>query len=252
MNQQVNPQASLDRMRQLRLHGMAAAWESILQQPLHQQPTGDELLARLLDAEHDERHHRKTRYIIQCARFRYHAMLEDVHYLPARNLDRNLLMRLAQGDFIRSAQNVLVTGATGCGKSYIATALGLQACSLGFKVGYYHAARLFQQLKAAKGDGSYARSLRSMEKQHLIILDDFGLQPMDSLAKIALLEILEDRNGRGATIITSQIPVANWHSLIEEQTLADAILDRIVHNAHRIELQGESLRKSLPELNPIS
>jgi DNA replication protein DnaC len=247
----MNAQASLDKMRELKLAGMAATWEAILQRPAHEQPTGDDLLAQLLDAEQDERLQRRTRYIVSCARFRYHAMLEEIHYLPNRNLDRDLVLRLADGSFVKKAQNILITGATGCGKSYLATAFGLQACSLGFRVGYYHAGKLFQKLKAAKADGSYPKELKTIEKQSLIILDDFGLQPLDALNKLALLDILEDRHGRRATIITSQIPVAKWYALIEEQTLADAILDRIVHGAHRIELSGESLRKTLTDKNII-
>jgi DNA replication protein DnaC len=247
----MNAQASLDKMRELKLAGMAATWEAILQRPTHEQPTGDDLLAQLLDAEQDERLQRRTRYIVSCARFRYHAMLEEIHYLPNRNLDRDLVLRLADGSFVKKAQNILITGATGCGKSYLATAFGLQACSLGFRVGYYHAGKLFQKLKAAKADGSYPKELKIIEKQSLIILDDFGLQPLDALNKLALLDILEDRHGQRATIITSQIPVAKWYALIEEQTLADAILDRIVHSAHRIELSGESLRKTLTDKNII-
>lgn len=247
----MNAQASLDKMRELKLAGMATTWEAILQRPAHEQPTGDDLLAQLLDAEQDERLQRRTRYIVSCARFRYHAMLEEIQYLPNRNLDRDLVLRLADGNFVRNAQNILITGATGCGKSYLATAFGLQACSLGFKVGYYHAGKLFQKLKAAKADGSYPKELKAIEKQSLIILDDFGLQPLDALAKLALLDIMEDRHGRRATILTSQVPVTQWYAMIEEQTLADAILDRIVHNAHRIELSGESLRKNLIHKNII-
>ena len=160
-----------------------------------------------------------------------------------RNLDKNQLMRLADCNFIRKHENVLITGSTGIGKSYIASAIGNQACMLGHKVLYANTAKLFSRLKMAKSDGSYIKEISKIEKQDLLILDDFGLQPMDNQMRSVLMEIIEDRHGNRSTIITSQLPVAKWYDVIGDSTLADAILDRLVHESHRVELIGESLRR---------
>ncbi|MEH6705213.1 MAG: ATP-binding protein, partial [Galbibacter orientalis] len=140
-------------------------------------------------------------------------------------------------------ENILITGSTGVGKSFIASALGYQACSLGYKVKYYNINKLFGKLKSAKADGSYLKEIDRIEKQDLIILDDFGLQQLDNTKRQAFMEIIEDRHGKKSTIIASQLPVINWHEIIGEQTIADAILDRLVHSAHRVDLKGESMRK---------
>jgi DNA replication protein DnaC len=156
--------------------------------------------------------------------------------------------RLADCTFIEKKQNVLITGSTGVGKSYLASALGHQACINGYRVIYSNSTKLFSKLKMAKADGSYIRELSKLEKQHLIILDDFGMQPLDAGARSTLMEIIEDRHGKSSMIITSQVPVKQWYEIIGEKTIADAILDRIVHDAQRIELKGESLRKRKNEL----
>lgn len=150
---------------------------------------------------------------------------------------------MAEGDFIRKKENILITGSTGTGKSFLASAIGYQACQSGFKVLYANAIRLFAQLKIAEADGSSIKELMKIERQDLLILDDFGIQPFDAASRASLLEIIEDRHGKRSTIITSQLPVKQWHDVIGEKTVADAILDRIVHNAQRIELKGESLRR---------
>lgn len=152
-------------------------------------------------------------------------------------------MRFAECKFIDKNENILITGSTGIGKSYIASALGHQACSLGYKVAYYNTAKLFGKLKMAKADGSYIKEVARIERQHLLILDDFGIQPLDGASRAMLMEIIEDRHGKSSTIITSQVPVNKWHDIIGEKTVADAILDRIIHEAHRLDLKGESLRK---------
>jgi DNA replication protein DnaC len=160
-------------------------------------------------------------------------------------------MRFADCSFIDKAECILITGSTGIGKSYIASALGYHACSMGFKVMYYNMPKLFTKLKMSKADGSYLKEVNRIERQHLLILDDFGMQPFDAQKRIALMELIEDRHGKGALIITSQVPVNKWYDIIGEQTIADAILDRIIHNAHRLELKGESLRKKRPGENEI-
>lgn len=239
----MNNQATLDRLRDLKLTGMFQAFEALLQLPIHQQPPADELLAQLTDAEHEYRQQRKTQMAIRAARFRYAASLEELHYGDGRNLDKTAILRLADCRFIDRSENIFLTGATGCGKSYIASALGYQACQLGYRVGYHNLIKLLQRLQLAKADGSYQKEMSRLERLNLLILDDWGLQPLDQHAQLALLQIMEDRHGKSATIITSQLPVNKWHEYIGEPTLADAILDRITHKAHRLDLKGESMRR---------
>ena len=211
--------------------------------------TADEMVGYLVDSEWDDRSNRRTERRIRSARFRYKANIEEVHFDVNRNLDKNQLFRFSECTFIDKAENILITGSTGIGKSYIASAIGNQACMLGYKVLYANTAKLFSLLKVAKADGSIMREIARIEKQDLLILDDFGIQPFDNQNRAVLLDIIEDRHGKRSTIITSQLPVLQWHDIIGEQTIADAVLDRIVHNAHRIELIGESLRKRQIVLN---
>ncbi|MGG5571362.1 IS21-like element helper ATPase IstB, partial [Myroides odoratimimus] len=204
--------------------------------------TNDQLIAYLTDSEYDDRENRKIERLINTAKFRYKAYIQDINIDSSRNIDRNMIDRLAACQFIKQQQNVLITGSTGVGKSYIASAIGYQACMLGYKVMYFSINKLFSKLKMAKGDGSFSKEIDRIEKQDLIILDDFGLQPLDNLKRQDFMEIIEDRHGKRSTIIASQLPIETWHDIIGEQTIADAILDRMVHNSIRIELHGESLR----------
>lgn len=247
----MNNQATLDRMRQLKLQGMATHWETLLRLPVNQWPPTDHLLAMLLDAEHEYRQERKTRTAITQARFRYQASLEEVIYTPDRQLDKSMLLRLGDLSFIRRGENILITGATGCGKSYLATCLGYQACQRGLRVGYFSMPKLMERLHLARADGSYTRELTRLERLQLLILDDWGLSSLDMNAKLSLLQLIEDRHGRSATIITSQLPVAKWYEYLAEPTLADAILDRLVHQAHRLELHGESMRKRIKKTSEL-
>jgi DNA replication protein DnaC len=236
----------IQKMRQMKLYGMALAFKTSLEE--HSLPpfTADEMVAFLVDAEYDDRNNRRISRRIRNARFRYKAVLEQIDFSVERNLDRNIMNRLGECTFIDKHENVLISGSTGIGKSYIASALGNQACMTGYKVYYASTAKLFSMLKIAKADGSYIKEIAKIEKQDLLILDDFGMQPFDHHSRSALIEIIEDRHGKHSTIITSQLPVKGWHEVIGERTIADAVLDRIVHNAHRIELSGESLRKRQP------
>lgn len=177
------------------------------------------------------------------ARFRYKAAVEQINFDTDREINKNHVLRLADCAFIDKKENVLITGSTGIGKSYIASAIGHQACSLGYKVMYEHTAKLFARLKMSKADGTYLKEITRMEKQDLLIIDDFGIQPLDQLSRTILMEIIEDRHGKRSTLFTSQVPVSQWYEVIGEQTIADAILDRIIHDAHRLELKGESMRK---------
>lgn len=242
---------TLDKMRKMKLLGMYRTFKTSLESEEGETYTTDEIIAHLIDAEWDERQNRNMEQKIKNARFRYKAALEDLHYHTDRNIDKNQVMRFADCDFIEKTESILITGSTGIGKSYIASALGYHACSLGYRVVYYNVPKLFAKLKMSKADGSYPKEIARIERQHLLILDDFGIQPLDVQSRTALMEIIEDRHGKGALIITSQIPVNKWYEIIGEQTIADAILDRIIHNAHRLELKGESLRKRRTNENGI-
>lgn len=234
---------TLEKMRKMKLFGMHRAFKTDIESGRADTYTPDEITAHLIEAEWDERQNRSIEQKIKNARFRYKALLEDIYYHPERNLDKNQMMRFADGSFIEKAENILITGSTGSGKSYLASALGHHACSMGYRVIYHSVPKLFSKLKMSKADGSYLKEVAKIERQQLLILDDFGLQPFDSPSRAVLMELIEDRHGKGALIITSQLPVSKWYEVIGEQTIADAILDRIVHSAHRLELKGESLRK---------
>jgi DNA replication protein DnaC len=232
----------LAKMRQLRLQGMAKAFTLTLESGKNEKFTPDEMVTHLIESEWDERYNRKLDRIVQAARFRYKASIEEINYEDNR-MDKNQVLRLADCEFIKRKENVIITGSTGIGKSFIASAIGHQACSLGHRVLYQHSTKLFGRMKIAKTDGSYLRELAKIERQQVLLIDDFGIQPLDAQSRSVLMEIIEDRHGKSSTIITSQIPVSKWHEIIGEQTIADAILDRIVHDAHRIEMKGDSLRK---------
>lgn len=232
----------LTKMKQMRLAGMARAFTLTLESGKNEKFTPDEMIAHLIESEWDERYNRKLDRTLQAARFRYKASPEELSFDNNR-VDKNQVLRLADCEFIKNKENIIVTGSTGIGKSFLASALGHQACALGYRVLYQHSTKLFARMKIAKADGSYIKELAKIERQQLLLIDDFGLQPLDAASRSALMEIIEDRHGKSSTIITSQIPVNKWHEIIGEQTIADAILDRIVHDAHRVEMKGESLRK---------
>lgn len=234
---------TLDKMNALKLYGMHRAFRTGLETGKTDELTTDQFVGYLIDAEHDDRSDRKIKRLIRNARFRYKAGIDRLQYEGTRKLDKNQLMRLAECTYITKAENILITGLTGVGKSFLSCALGQEACVLGYRVAYFNTARFFSLLKMAKADGSYIKEMVRLEKQHLVILDDFGLHPLDSESRLILLDLVEDRHGKGSLIITSQVPVEQWYELIGEKTVADAIMDRIVHNAHRLNLLGESLRK---------
>lgn len=240
---------TLDKMRKMKFYGMLRAFRMNLDAGKTEQYTADEMVAHLLDAEWDDRHNRSVDRKVTNARFRYKAAIEQIVYDTERSIDQNQIMRLAACDFINRKENILITGSTGIGKSFIASAIGHQACLMGYRTLYFNTSKLFSHLKMAKGDGSYAREITKIEKQQLLILDDFGIQPLDAHNRSALMEIIEDRHAKASLIITAQVPVNKWHEVIGETTIADAILDRVVHGAHRIDLFGESMRKKKTTLN---
>jgi DNA replication protein DnaC len=233
----------LNKMAQMKLHGMLHGYKTLLDAGHHQSMTNDEILAMLVQSEWEDRENRKFNRHLRIARFRYASTVEEVDFTTSRGLDKNHFLRLADGGFIGKRENLLITGATGVGKSYLASALGHQACLLGYRTLYFNTQKLFSRLKMLKADGSYMREIAKMERADLLVLDDFGMQPLDNGARMILLEIIEDRHGRKSTLIASQLPVAQWYEIIGDSTIADAILDRMVHTAHRIELKGESMRK---------
>lgn len=240
----MNHQSTLENMRQLHLTGMADRFQAILAMPSHQQPDPMIMLAQLIEAEYLHRNHRKTQTAVKNARFRYQASMNEIVCSDGRNLSKETLASLADCSFIDRGENLIITGATGCGKSFLASAIGYQACAMGKRVAYFSLPKLLGKLKSDKLDGSFRKEIERIEKKHLLILDDWGLTPLDTHARMALLQIIEDRHNRYATIITSQLPIGAWHQYINENTIADAILDRIIHQAHRIELTGESMRKN--------
>lgn len=231
-----------EKMKQMRLFGMYRAFTSTKAAGSISY-TPDELISYLIEAEYDDKYNRKIERLINYARFRYVASVEEIHFEFERNIDENQLKRLTSCDFIKKKESILLTGSTGVGKSYIASALGHQACNLGYKVLYFNVNKLFSKMKMQLADGSFLKEIAKIERQDLIILDDFGLKPLDNVNRDLLMEIIEDRHGKSSTIIASQLPVEQWHEVIGENTIADAILDRVVHSSHRIVLKGESMRK---------
>ena len=238
-----NNQATLNKLTQMRLHGMARAFRATIETTAGQSFTPDELLSHLVDTEWDDRHNRKIQRLIKKAKFRYYASFEEIDFGLERNLDKNSLLRLSDKMWIEQHKNILISGPTGVGKSFIASALGYQACGYGFKTVYYSCSKLFKSLKLSRADGSYLKELSKIQKHDLFILDDFGLESFDAHSRLSLLEILEDRIGRQSMIIVSQIPVTKWHEIIGDPTIADAVCDRIIHSSLRIQLKGESVRK---------
>ncbi|MBK6990048.1 MAG: ATP-binding protein [Bacteroidetes bacterium] len=236
-------EATLQKMKNMKFYGMMRAFSTTLESGQTSRYTPDEMVGFLVESEWDERHNRKIDRGLKNAKFRYKANIEDLIFDQKRNLDKNEVHRLADCTFIGKKQNIIITGSTGVGKSYLASALGYQACINGYKIIYSNTSKLISKLKMAKADGSYIREMLRIEKQDLLILDDFGLQPFDAQGRASLMEIVEDRHGKSSLMITSQVPVKQWFDLIGEKTIADAILDRIVHDSIRIELKGESLRK---------
>ena len=239
----MNNEATMDKMQKMKLCGMLRAFNQSLETGMINKVSQDELLGHLIDAEWDDRHNRRLKRLIKTAKFRYQASLAEIDFELKRGLDKAILLRFSDCGWIKNRQDVIITGPTGVGKSFLVSALGYQGCMYGFKVLYFNCGKLFSQLKLAKADGSYVKEVNRIQKQDALILDDFGIHPFDAQSRLALLEIMEDRHGRSSTVISSQFPVKSWHEIIGEPTIADAICDRIIHNAYRIELTGESVRK---------
>lgn len=235
----------VSKMKQLRLHGMGQSWQALEEsRKLHNLslPEGMEIL---LQAEEQERNNRRFKRLEYQAGFRYRASIEELRTDPERGLDQGLITTLASCNYIEQGQSVLITGATGCGKSFLASALGHQACLMGHKVVYYNIQKLMQKTKMARLDGSIYKFFEKLAKTDLLILDDFGLTYLEKQQQMDLMEMIEDRHGKKSTIIASQLPVSTWYDIIGEETIADAILDRLVHSSYKIEIKGDSMRKKM-------
>ena len=234
-----------NQFKQLRLLGMYVSWNALRETRQHHELSLSEGLELLLHAEQEDRNNRRFERLKRSAKFRYSATIEEFNFEASKGLNKSQITELAMGNYLSKGESILITGATGCGKSFVASALGHRACSQGFKVLYYNIQKLLIQTKMARIDGSIFKLFDKIAKAGLLILDDFGLAHLDKQQQMDLMEIIEDRHSKSSTIIASQLPVAKWYEIIGEATIADAILDRLVHASHRIELKGESLRKKL-------
>ena len=234
-----------NQFKQLRLLGMYVSWNALRETRQHHELSLSEGLELLLHAEQEDRNNRRFERLKRSAKFRYSATIEEFNFEASRGLNKSQITELAMGNYLSKGESILITGATGCGKSFVASALGHRACSQGFKVLYYNIQKLLIQTKMARIDGSIFKLFDKIAKAGLLILDDFGLAHLDKQQQMDLMEIIEDRHSKSSTIIASQLPVAKWYEIIGEATIADVILDRLVHASHRIELKGESLRKKL-------
>lgn len=232
-------------MSSLRLHGMQKSWTALQEtRKLHELSLA-EGMELLLQAEEEERTNRRFNRLDKQAGFRYKASLEELRLQDGRGIDKSQVASLASCNFIAKGESILITGATGCGKSFMASALGHQACMMGYKVAYFNMQKLMLKIKMARIEGTVHKLFEKLAKTQLLILDDFGLAHLDKQQQMDFMEIIEDRHGKASSIISSQLPVGSWYDIIGEETIADAILDRLAHTSHRIEIKGESLRKKV-------
>lgn len=240
---------TLETLRQLRLTGMADGLEQQLAQPATHEELGfEERLALLVDREHNQRQNTKVVRLLKAAKLKLQAYPEDIDYRHPRGLQKSQMADLLSSHWIHQHHNVLISGPTGCGKTYLGCVLANQACRHGLSVRYFRTSRLLEALSIAHGDGRFSKLIQQLAKTDLLVLDDWGLEKMSLGQRNDLLEIMEDRHGLRSTLITSQLPIDQWHKAIGDATLADAILDRLLHNSHKLKLKGESMRKALSKI----
>ena len=234
---------TMDKLKTLKLNGMLRGLEEQSSSSEFDSLSFDERFGLLVDRETIERENSRLKTRLKKAKLRQQACFEDIDFRHPRGLDKSMILSLGTCRWIRDHQNIIITGATGVGKSYLACALAHRACMDGYKVRYYRSSRLFRDLHAAQGDGTYLKLLKTISRFHVLVIDDWGLENLKDQQRNDLLEILEDRHGIQSTIIAGQLPVEHWHDVVGNPTIADAIMDRLVHNAHKISLNGDSMRK---------
>jgi DNA replication protein DnaC len=241
-------QQTLDKLYQLKLNGMVDAINEQLANPTASALSFEDRIVILVDRQWDLKENRGLHRKLQNAKLKQQAAIEDIDFRTHRGLDKSSVLSLAECNFIGAHSNIIITGPTGIGKTYIACAIAQKACRLRYTVRYYGCGNLLSSASLARADGSYGSLLARLEKTDLLVIDDWGIYPMDADASRDIFQILEDRTHRGSTLIVSQVPIANWYDIIAVPTIADAILDRLVHNAYRMEMEGESMRKKLSKL----
>jgi DNA replication protein DnaC len=234
---------TIEKLYAMKLHGMAEAFQEQLQQPDIIDLAFEERFGLMVDRQWTWQEDRRMKRLLANAKLKINACLEDIDFRAPRALDKSVILKLGGCDWIARAHNVIITGPTGVGKTYLACALANRACRMGYSAFYIRIPKLFQDLAIARGDGSYPKVLKKLSKAKILILDDLGLAPMNAQERRDLLEVVEDRHGLTSTLVTAQLPIESWHENIRDPTIADAILDRLVHNAYKINLKGESMRK---------
>ncbi len=243
-------EGTVEKLILMKLHGMAEAVQEQMMTSAYKELSFEERLGMLVDREMDSRQDRRLRMLLTKARFRYPgACVEDINFRAKRGITKDVLLKLSQNGWIKDKRNIIITGSTGVGKTYIVCAIGNSACRAGISTYYVRLPRLFQELKIARVDGSYAKLLQKLSRVNLLIVDDWGLSPLSDTERRDFLEIMEDRYNVRSTIVSSQIPVDKWHDLIGDPTIADAICDRLIHNSHKLNLTGKSMRGGDPDLS---